>query len=214
MEKPHMKLPNGDVIHEGEYGVNRMGEKIGPMLFRGDVKVWAWEDASGRLFRRDGSHDIDHRAQSGADIIAKWPEDEVRFTDYDTTDELRQKIFAKVGKAPQEDTPQPDYNDGKWHGWNGGECPVHPKDMVSIETRDCDVDTEIEAGEVDWDHARRGSLGSTYDVINFRVTEKHKEHKEPREVYLAQLSDDSVWLEVLPEHENAVKFREVMEGEE
>ena len=22
------------------------------------------------------------------------------------------------------------YNDGKWHGWNGGECPVHPKTVV------------------------------------------------------------------------------------
>ena len=22
------------------------------------------------------------------------------------------------------------YNDGKWHGWNGGECPVHPKSRV------------------------------------------------------------------------------------
>ena len=24
-----------------------------------------------------------------------------------------------------------DYNDGNWHGWNGGECPVHPKSVVS-----------------------------------------------------------------------------------
>jgi hypothetical protein len=23
-----------------------------------------------------------------------------------------------------------DYNDGKWHGWNGGECPVHPKSVI------------------------------------------------------------------------------------
>lgn len=25
------------------------------------------------------------------------------------------------------------YNDGKWHGWNGGECPVHADSL--IETR-------------------------------------------------------------------------------
>lgn len=25
-----------------------------------------------------------------------------------------------------------DYNDGKIHGWNGGECPVHPKTVVEI----------------------------------------------------------------------------------
>lgn len=23
-----------------------------------------------------------------------------------------------------------DYNDGKWHGWNGGECPVHPRTVI------------------------------------------------------------------------------------
>lgn len=23
-----------------------------------------------------------------------------------------------------------DYNDGKIHGWNGGECPVHPETVV------------------------------------------------------------------------------------
>ena len=25
-----------------------------------------------------------------------------------------------------------DYNDGKWHGWNGGECPVHPESVVDV----------------------------------------------------------------------------------
>ena len=24
------------------------------------------------------------------------------------------------------------YNDGKWHGWNGGECPVHPETEVEF----------------------------------------------------------------------------------
>jgi hypothetical protein len=23
-----------------------------------------------------------------------------------------------------------DYNDGKWHGWNGGECPVDPDSEI------------------------------------------------------------------------------------
>jgi hypothetical protein len=23
-----------------------------------------------------------------------------------------------------------DYNDGNWHGWQGGDCPVHPKSEV------------------------------------------------------------------------------------
>ncbi len=25
-----------------------------------------------------------------------------------------------------------DYNDGEWHGWNGGECPVDPQALVDI----------------------------------------------------------------------------------
>lgn len=25
-----------------------------------------------------------------------------------------------------------DYNDGKWHGWNGGECPVHPQSEIEV----------------------------------------------------------------------------------
>lgn len=25
-----------------------------------------------------------------------------------------------------------DYNDGEWHGWNGGECPVHPKTEIEV----------------------------------------------------------------------------------
>jgi hypothetical protein len=23
-----------------------------------------------------------------------------------------------------------DYNDGNWHEWNGGECPVHPESVI------------------------------------------------------------------------------------
>ena len=22
------------------------------------------------------------------------------------------------------------YNDGKWHGWDGGDCPVHPESVI------------------------------------------------------------------------------------
>lgn len=25
-----------------------------------------------------------------------------------------------------------DYNDGKWHGWNGGECPVDPASVIDV----------------------------------------------------------------------------------
>lgn len=25
-----------------------------------------------------------------------------------------------------------DYYDGCWHGWNGGECPVHPETIIDV----------------------------------------------------------------------------------
>jgi hypothetical protein len=62
------------------------------------------------------------------------------------------------------------YNDGNWHGWNGGECPVHPNTEVDVgigrryfgET----TVRRVEAKAFNWD-AIRG-----FRVIN--------EYKEPR----------------------------------
>lgn len=102
-----------------------------------------------------------------------------------------------------------DYNDGKWHGWNGGECPVHPETVVEVLLRSGCEDGP--ANVVDWDHK--------YDpVIAFRVI---KEHKEPREIYLKEWSQYSlhngkpelkdIWSECRPDDPRAVLFREVIE---
>lgn len=61
-----------------------------------------------------------------------------------------------------------DYNDGKWHGWNGGKCPVHPKSNVCGIYMDNEVVPHQKpvfdcASEFDWD--RSGS----YILIAFRV---------------------------------------------
>ena len=70
------------------------------------------------------------------------------------------------------------YNDGKWHGWNGGECPVHLHSEVEIAWRHKD-------GTIDNRGGKAGSLsflGNEYgDIIAFRVT---KEHREPREFWV------------------------------
>ena len=73
------------------------------------------------------------------------------------------------------------YNDGNWHIWNGGECPVHPK-------------TEVEAV---WHDPRMGNAGMSgprpakveneptlawVHVVKFRVV---KEYREPREFWIA-----------------------------
>lgn len=73
------------------------------------------------------------------------------------------------------------YNDGKWHGWNGGECPVHPETIVIAQ------------------HGSRETLAAKYfnwkpegdfDIIAFRVI---KEHKEPREFWAYFDKDIQRW---------------------
>ena len=80
-----------------------------------------------------------------------------------------------------------DYNSGKWIGWNGGECPVHPQSIV----------------EAVWHDPRQNAAGMTgprpakvengvklawSNVVRFRVV---KEHREPREcwAYLTMMFD-------------------------
>jgi hypothetical protein len=66
-----------------------------------------------------------------------------------------------------------DYNDGCWHGWNGGECPVHPRSVVEVVFskaghRDgCKADTWV------WD-ADQG----THTIVAFRVVKPYAEPVE------------------------------------
>lgn len=66
------------------------------------------------------------------------------------------------------------YNDGKWHGWDGGECPVHPKTVVDAMTMlvwlPCSVASSIGGWEMPHDNP----------IIAFRVV---KEYREPRECW-------------------------------
>ena len=67
------------------------------------------------------------------------------------------------------------YKPNIWYGWNGGECPVHPKTEVEfvllghngIPWSDC-----VAAENLVWDRAV---------ICAFRVT---KEHREPREFWV------------------------------
>lgn len=76
-----------------------------------------------------------------------------------------------------------DYNDGKWHGWNGGECPVHPKSHIEVITRQVhngktsDGNGNILAEGYHWDHDK-----SWYPVVAFRVI---KPYVEPLEFWAA-----------------------------
>lgn len=68
------------------------------------------------------------------------------------------------------------YNDGKWHGWNGGECPVHPETVVEVSVADTKpYIAKSPAKEWSWSDADA-------PIIDFRVV---KEYKEPREWWVA-----------------------------
>lgn len=98
------------------------------------------------------------------------------------------------------------YNDGKWHGWDGGECPVHPETVVEC-LLECGHSGEMPAG---W-----WTVWKT-EVAAFRVI---KEHKEPRNVYLKELTQyklstlgtSSVLVYCDKNDPCAVMFREVIE---
>lgn len=69
-----------------------------------------------------------------------------------------------------------DYNDGKWHGWNGGECPVHPESVVQFVAKlNAGTLNEWSADQCDWDSASN-------PIIAFRVV---KPCREPREGWIA-----------------------------
>lgn len=80
-----------------------------------------------------------------------------------------------------------DYNDGKWHGWNGGECPVHPKSLVEAVWHD----PRIEEAGMTGPRPAMDEPGPTLawpHVVKFRVIHAHR---EPREAwsYGAHLRD-------------------------
>ena len=43
------------------------------------------------------------------------------------------------------------YNDGKIHGWNGGDCPVHPKSRVRAWYRNGSIMNGEQANNLTWE---------------------------------------------------------------
>ena len=113
-----------------------------------------------------------------------------------------------------------DYNDGKWHGWNGGECPVHPKSRVQWMRytgmgMGRSYQGETPGQVVDWND----TPNSEKRIDAFRVT---KPYREPREWWLticggythahATMSDAETYVRCNSKSDVAVvHVREVME---
>ena len=69
-----------------------------------------------------------------------------------------------------------DYNDGKIHGWNGDECPVHPHTLVKVFYKGILSNLDYKANSLSWKH-----FNGTGDIVAFQVV---KEYKEPLVVWV------------------------------
>lgn len=87
------------------------------------------------------------------------------------------------------------YNDGKWHRFNGSECPVHPRSTVTTSFI-LPHQPPREIHEIQAIHSFWGN------VIAFRVT---KEYKEPREYWICQPLDGGRSL-ILDKEPPAIQF--------
>lgn len=103
------------------------------------------------------------------------------------------------------------YNDGKWHGWNGGDCPVHQNSRIQwtryngIGVTGIAYAGEGPARDANWEttHGSGGHLSA------FRVT---KEHREPREFWINKSTEHA--YPDPPDHERLnfyIHVREVQE---
>lgn len=137
---PRMTLQSGDVIYPGEYAITRDGQKVGPMVLHTSVGTkyyWTHENSSD-LWWSDGT-ETDFKEK---DLVAKWHD-----------------------VAPDPEPLAPDYNNGEWHDWNGGECPVHPLSVVEVQLRNGFKPRSRLAGGWNWRHDNANDDISSFHVV-------------------------------------------------
>ena len=75
----------------------------------------------------------------------------------------------------------PDWNNGTIHGWNGGDCPVHPETVVQVWFRNGNTNVSWDAEAYWWEHRE-----TEEDIIAFRVV---KPYVEPRVLWVNEEAD-------------------------
>lgn len=77
----------------------------------------------------------------------------------------------------------PDYNDGKWHGWNGGECPVDPDSEIEVRWANPQESRVNHSGlACRWDSRCWHNISPFGRIIAFRVTKPAP--PQPRDFWL------------------------------
>jgi hypothetical protein len=101
-----------------------------------------------------------------------------------------------------------DYNDGKWHGWNGGGCPVHPESVVEV--RLASIGVGFDGQQKRARECNFCSTGLRSDLIAFRVV---KPYVDPREGWIVpgQLYDSARQAKIAHPGVEPIRVREVKE---
>lgn len=103
-----------------------------------------------------------------------------------------------------------DYNDGKWHGWNGGECPVDPASLIVCAYRSCSTDATGQYAGM----GTRAGIAPWADIIAFRVTKPAP--PKPREWFVTgghlheTRVDANAWICCYPEDGPVIHVREIL----
>ena len=110
-----------------------------------------------------------------------------------------------------------DYRDGKIHGWNGGECPVHPKDEVKVWLREDKAEDNGYGKGEEWVWKWHEDYNQS-DIIAFKVVKKYVEPKTiwvneyPGEFLAAHASKEEALESTSPSATRvAVKYQEIIE---
>jgi hypothetical protein len=78
-----------------------------------------------------------------------------------------------------------DYNDGKWHGWNGGDCPVHPQSAVEVVYVPRNgLGSSILGASFAYDRVWDRRIADYLDMVAFRVTKPYVEPPNAREIWI------------------------------
>ena len=155
---------NNIQLHVGYIGITREGKRVEITGVDTYKSSWPWESYDGEWYTGSGAFwsitKVDQR-----DIVGPY--------------EGAQQPMLGV-ETPV--VPQVNYNDGKWHRWDGAtaECPVHKDSTVEVTYMDQDAGIIIDSR-----YARNYCWNSGHGpILAFRVTKEYVAPVEPREFWI------------------------------
>lgn len=116
--------------------------------------------------------------------------------EYDAWKDLQDQLEAARADAKEaeayaeelEKAMKKDYNDGTIHGWNGGDCPVHPETVVKVWFND----QPKKQRKADFFRWSKDATGLDTDIIAFQVV---KEYVEPKVIWVNEYpTGNAVWI--------------------